>query len=102
MRRDGAGLTGADGDGPVGVVGLEPLLLRLKVEYGLMPRLTCSCAYNRTPISRLPASRAIFRAELPSTSTIDGSQSGCARSNLTISVWPCSAAHISAVLPSSS
>lgn len=44
MRRDGAGLTGADGDGPVGVVGLEPLLLRLKVEYGLMPRLTCSCA----------------------------------------------------------
>lgn len=102
ILREGAGLTGAEGEGPVGVVGFEPLLLRLIDEYGLVPLLTCSCAYSKTPISLLPASNAIFRAELPSISTIDESHSGCARSIRTISVCPCSAAHIKAVLPSSS
>lgn len=42
ILRDGAGLTGADGEGPVGVVGLEPLLLRLIDEYGLVPLFTRS------------------------------------------------------------
>lgn len=85
-RLPGLGTGRADGHGPG--IGLA--------------RLARWCAYRSTPMSACPASRAIFRAELPSTSTMLESHSAWFRRSRTMSACPCSAAHIRAVLPSSS
>ena len=79
----------------------EDRFIRIE-ECGLAPREKDMLAYSRTPMSRCPASMATERAVRPSLSVAARLMSGWCMSSLTISTWPCSAAHISAVLPSSS
>merc|ERR1719500_866486 len=89
---------------PVGVATefLDDPFFILIEEYGLVPLEKDILAYKRTPISLWPASIATESAESPSLSVALMLISGWCISSFTISIWPCSAAHIRAVLPSSS